>query len=153
MFLHAGDAERLFHDSKAREHIKEILKLLQADDARWVHSHSQSSDAESVEKAYPCIDIFLSHHMMRELCTRALKDSPRGCMSVILAASAGILRYIRYPLLPHQSVHVPLAQLISHALLVSNSTLVSGNNEAFLNYKKKIGIYSSSIYFKIQFFK
>lgn len=113
-----------------------MLKLLQADDARWVRSHSVSCDKEIV---YPCIDSFLAKHMMRELCSRAMKDHPRGTMAVILATAASLLRYIRYPLLPHQSVHVPLAQLITHAMRISNSSLVSGNSDAFLKYKHNIG--------------
>lgn len=120
-----------------REHIKEMLKLLQADDARWIRSHSISSD-RTADFTYPCFDQFLSKHMMRELCSRAMKDSPRGSMSVLLATAASLMRYIRYPLLPHQSVHVPLAQLITHAMRISNSTLISGNSDAFNKYKQKI---------------
>ena len=133
------ELEHLFHESKARDYIKEMLKLLQADDARWVRSHSVSSDLEA--SAYPCLDSFLTKHMMRELCSRAMKDYPRGTMSVILATAASLMRYVRYPLLPHQSVHVPLAQLITHAMRISNSSLVKGNSEAFLKYKSKVGEY------------
>lgn len=131
----AAELERAFSESKAREHIKEMLKLLQADDARWVRSHSLSSDKDVV---YPCLDSFLSKHMMRELCSRAMKDYPRGTMATVLATAASLMRYIRFPLLPHQSVHVPLAQLITHAMRISNSSLVSGNSDAFLKYKHKI---------------
>lgn len=127
--------ERAFTDSKAREHIKEMIKLLQADDARWVQSHSLRGD---MDVSYPCLGLFLDRHMMRELCTRAMKDCPRGTMAVVLATAASLVRYIRFPLLPHQSVHVPLAQLITHAMRISNSSLVKGNNDAFLKYKNKI---------------
>ena len=76
---------------------------------------------------------------MGKFCSHANRDVPRGTMSLILVLVASLLGSIRYPLLPHQSVHVPLSQLISNATRVYNSTPAHHDNELFLSYKRKIG--------------
>ena len=138
------ECERAFNESKAKDHMKEMLRLLQTDDLRWVAAHYiSSSDLSSGGGMHPCIDIFLVHHMTGKLCAYAIKDIPRGSMALILTFLASLLRCIRYPLLPHQSVHVPLSQLISNAMRISNSSSVLNSqqeHEEFLNYKRKIGI-------------
>jgi hypothetical protein len=131
------ECEKDLSDSKAKDFAKDIIRLLQAEDARWVSSHASASRNGNV--AYPCINIFLSQHVMGKLCSHANRDVPRGTMSLILALVSSLLGTIRYPLLPHQSVHVPLSQLITNAARVYSGASVQHDNEQFAAYKRKIG--------------
>jgi hypothetical protein len=142
------EGERGFYESKARDNVKEILRLIQAEDVRWVASHDAAAgQAGSDDLAYPCMSLFMGKHMMGELCSRANRDRPRGCMSLVLAMAASLLRYTRYPLLPNQSVHVPVSQLITNAMRISlGPSAESGadyHSADFQAYKQKLGAYNN----------
>lgn len=65
----------MLNESKVHDHIKEMLKHLQAEDELWVNSHVQKS--EDAIRELPCLEVFLQNHIMEELCTRAKRDKPR----------------------------------------------------------------------------
>lgn len=144
MFVITVEGERAFFDSKARDHVKELLRLIQVEDMRWVASHNNAAAAQgSDDLVYPCMSVFMGKHMMGELCSRANRDRPRGCMSLVLAMAASLLRYTRYPLLPNQSVHVPVSQLITNAMRTSlgpsAEAAVDYHSADFQAYKQKLG--------------
>ena len=64
------------------------------------------------EESGSCFDYFIQYHIVREFCTRAIKDTPRGFLPLILNFIASILQNVTYPLLPHVSVHKSIANLL-----------------------------------------
>ena len=109
----SSESDRMLYESKVRPNLKAMINLLQGESERWLAQYSESPDPEINE--LPCIDIFLRLHMMQELCVRAVRDMPRGCLPLIMGSTALMLRLVRYPLLPHQTVHKPIANLVSVA--------------------------------------
>ena len=119
--------------------MREMVRLLDDEDEVWAQRsvnliNDDDDDSEAAD--HPCLEAFLQFHVMQELCNRALKDKPRGCMTIVLGTATAILRNVRYPLLPHQTVHVPLGQLISVA--TRYDSLCSGKPGS-TNYKRRIG--------------
>ena len=113
-------------------------------------------------------DDFIQHHVIREFCVRAIKDSPKGILPLILNFIASILQNVKYQILPHVSVHRAVANLIFFALHyeslqnngdfrsvngLNNKSSVYGNNQAIPGggrspssvaiYKKRIGDFFS----------
>ena len=115
--------------------MRAMIKLLHEEDERWARKLFDHPESENISDL-PCIEAFLQHYVMQELCNRALKDKPRGCMPIVLTAVATILKCVRYPLLPHQTVHVPLVQLISCATRYDS---LNSGKPGLINYKKRIG--------------
>ena len=119
-----------------------MVRLLHEEDEIWARQSIDSSvvgvDMNDNSGDHPCLESFLQFHVMQELCNRALKDRPRGCITLVLGTATAILRNVRYPLLPHQTVHVPLGQLISFATRYDSlcNDKASGINAS---YKKRIG--------------
>ena len=114
-----------------------MVRLLHEEDERWTQKSLDAVEStDEDESGDGCLEAFLQFHVMQELCSRALKDKPRGCMTIIIGTATSILRNVRYPLLPHQTVHVPLGQLISVATRFDS--LCSGK-PGTANYKKRIG--------------
>lgn len=73
---------------------------------------------------------------------RACRDLPRGSLPMILGIIASLLRCVRYPLLPHQTVHRPIAHLITVAWryeVFHNHGLSSQSKAEFISYRKRIG--------------
>ena len=63
----------------------------------------------------------------------------------MLAIATSVLRVVRYPLLPHQTVHKPLCQLIGNASSLSSKyssvlKMKSQNKVEMTAYVRKIGI-------------
>jgi len=153
------EAEKILHGSKIHEHMKEMLRHLYAEDNAWysrclvanVHINDDSygrnggGDGDDYSHGHdmPCFTTFLRGRYMDELCSRARQDRPRGSLHLVLVIVTSILRRIRYPLLPHQSVHKPLYQLIRDASSISsmyNSISKSKQSPSrdFATYVKKL---------------
>eukprot|EP00602_Paraphysomonas_sp_CaronLab_P000510 CAMPEP_0185020030 /NCGR_PEP_ID=MMETSP1103-20130426/2616_1 /TAXON_ID=36769 /ORGANISM="Paraphysomonas bandaiensis, Strain Caron Lab Isolate" /LENGTH=862 /DNA_ID=CAMNT_0027550669 /DNA_START=103 /DNA_END=2691 /DNA_ORIENTATION=- len=140
----AVDAEKILNDSKIRDHVKEILRYLQEEDARWVSSHVEAVEDEIHD--HPCLEVFLQNHVMEKLCQRAKRDKPRGSLPLVLAIATSVLRVVRYPLLPHQTVHKPLCQLIGNASSLSSKyssvlKMKSQNKVEMTAYVRKIDMH------------
>lgn len=68
----------------------------------------------------------------------------RGSLPFVLAFATSVLRVLRYPLLPHQTVHTSLCQLIVNASTISSkySAIAKGKGQStaeIVGYVKKIG--------------
>lgn len=136
------EADRLLYSSKAKDNLQLIVSLLQQESDRWYIKYSHSPDPEMTD--LPCLDTFIQTHVLHTLCNRASRDLPRGTLPLILGIISSLLRSVRYPLLPHQTVHKPIAHLISIAWRfeafhgeVNRSSSQSPNDIA--NYRKRIG--------------
>ena len=105
------EGDRVLYESNAREYLRHIIDMLIADGARWVDSMAGAAGSSDVE--LECVDAFLQTNAMHELCRRAGRDLPRGCLPMVLAFVSTLLKQVRYPLLPHQTVYRPLARLLS----------------------------------------
>ena len=138
-----AEADKALHSSKVRDHLREMVRLLHEEDEIWARrsidiTDTDSSDVTDGSGDHPCLESFLQCHVMQELCNRALKDRPRGCITLVIGVATAILRNVRYPLLPHQTVHVPLGQLISFA--TRYDSLCNDKSVGFTaSYKKRIG--------------
>ena len=96
-----------------KEHLRDMIAILKADDVT-------SCDGILVQGLYDkhsgsCFDDFIQNHVIRELCIRAMKDSPRGFLPLLLNFIASILQNVPHPLLPHVSVHRAVANLLFHS--------------------------------------
>ena len=134
------EADRRLYDSRARSCLKAMVALLQTESDRWVKQYADSPDPEVNE--LPCLDRFLQTHVMQELSSRAVRDLPRGCLPLVLGSTAALLRGVRYPLLPHQTVHKPIAHLVSVAARFDAMNFAgsdSTSKQELASYKKRIG--------------
>lgn len=108
-----NEVNRLLYSSKAKDHLKAMVTLLKDESEE---SYSCVSDITEPDTAsLPCITTLLQTHVLHALCNRACRDLPRGSLPLILGTIASMLRGIRYPLLPHQTVHKPIAHLVTVA--------------------------------------
>jgi len=135
------EGDKALQGSKVRDHINEMIKLLREEDERWSYKLIENNEEMDNISELPCIEAYLHYRVMPELCNRALKDRPRGCLPIILSTASSILKKVRYPLLPHQTVHVPLGQLISFATRYDG--LHASDKPGMLGYKKRIGAVTS----------
>eukprot|EP01041_Mallomonas_annulata_P008094 gene8094-16609_t len=102
------------HDSEGakstvniRSSLRAIIFILQEEDRTAALRQNDDSLSER-----PCLEVFLQDHMMHSLCGMALRDQPQGCFSLVLGGIAVLLENIIFPILPHQTIHIPLRQLI-----------------------------------------
>lgn len=82
------EADRALHESKVREHVKKVISILQEESSIWIDEADELGldvpsifdDEDQLQTKLPCISAFLKRRMVYELCTRAQRDLPRGCM-------------------------------------------------------------------------
>ena len=157
-----------------------MIAILRADAAMIISDHDHLSSSQ-----YPVLksvqylhendderfDDFIQNHVVREFCMRAIKDSPKGVLPLVLNFIASILQNVKYSFLPHVSIHKAVANLIffaSHydSLQSLDSKPLNGNGNGNVNgnikhgnqvivgrssasistYKKRIGRFISSQY-------
>lgn len=111
------DADSIDTDAKVsqtplRQKLKRMVEILQEEGDGWQSSQRYFSEADEEQSAVPCIDHFIQLNVVSELCNRAMNDTPRGIMRLILTTMSTLLRAVSYPLLPHQSIYRPMAKLI-----------------------------------------
>ena len=143
------DADNLLFESRIKYHLKTMLILLQEESDTWFHEINDPNCGDLSEM--PCFDQFLQYHVTHELCKRAIRDTPRGTLPLILGTLASWIRGVKHPLLPHQSVHKHVARLISvaaryEALHYSAAGALTDSGKLdLINYKKRVG--EGSFYF------
>ena len=146
-----AEGDRKLQQSKVKQYLKEIVYILQEEGFRWLKRNKTNPDRDiELNSETPCIDTFLQSRMVQELCNRAVLDMPRGCLPMILTMLTALLKSIPYPLLPHMTVHKPIANLISVAVrydamhMATTAGEVGKDAETFNKaeytaYKKRIG--------------
>jgi hypothetical protein len=88
-----------------RPNLKLMIALLQAESDNWLSKYAECPDPQTSD--LPCLDAFLRLHMMQvhfqnvhvdfshlrlqELCTRAMRDMPRGCLPLIIGSTGQII--------------------------------------------------------------
>ena len=140
----SAEADRQLYESSARDNLKTMISLLRKESDDWFEKYGERPDPEIVDM--PCLDTFLQTHVLQALCNRATRDCPRGTLPLILATVASMLRNVKYPLLPHQTIHKPIAHLLS---IASRYDSIHGKNYhgssnsqshlEWISYKKRIG--------------
>lgn len=148
----SSEGDRKLQQSKVKQYLKEIVYILQEEGFRWLKRNKTNPDRDiDLNSETPCIDTFLQSRMVQELCNRAVLDMPRGCLPMVLTMLTALLKSIPYPLLPHMTVHKPIANLISvavryDAMHMSTTAAVVGkegevvfNKAEYTAYKKRIG--------------
>jgi hypothetical protein len=152
--------------------LKKLIQILKLDSEKWLvvqrkvkkqqHSHQSTTqppedDRDSMddfqkhnhnvaleESDIPCIDHFIQSNMIQSLCNHVQTDLPRGIMPLMLKALTLLFKSVPYPLLPHQSIHRPIAKLISTATRYDAFIGVYGEHnkpteqEQYNNYRKRI---------------
>ena len=96
-----------------KEHLRDMIGILKVDDV--VLSDGILAPGLLDINSGSCFDDFIQNHVIRELCIRAMKDSPRGFLPLLLNFLASILQNVPHPLLPHVSVHRAVANLLFHS--------------------------------------
>jgi hypothetical protein len=90
----------------------------------------------------PCLEHVLQSNMIQGIINRALTDTPRGLMPLVLTAISHLLRSIDYPLLPHQSVYKSVSKLILFASkyeAVVQFVRETFDEEQYTSYRRRIG--------------
>lgn len=123
------DMDLKLNQTDIRVKLRRIVEILQQEGQIWlmnqrtiVNLGSSNDDLHVTDT--PCLDHFIQMNMISELCNRAMSDSPRGILRLVLTTVSTMLRQITYPLLPHQSVYRPVAKLI----------FVASRYEAFIQH-------------------
>lgn len=154
--------------------LKKLIQILKLDSEKWLAvqrkvkhpQHQQQTQAQQPadgeneddihnqsninihleESDIPCIDHFIQSNMIQTLCNHVQSDLPRGIMPLVLKALTLLFKSVPYPLLPHQSIHRPIAKLISTAARYDAFIGVFGEHnktpaakEQYNNYRKRIG--------------
>jgi hypothetical protein len=152
------EGDRRLQQSKVKNFLKEVVAILEEESNKWNKRSVSPLDGDG-SPGTPCMDVFLQSRMVQELCNRAVLDSPRGCLPLVLTTLSLLLRSVSYPLLPHMTVHKPIANLISVAVrydamhMYTNAAnaaaeghQASGSSDVdafnrleYSNYKRRIG--------------
>ena len=111
MFFYSDsyEVEKEFSQSKIKEYLREIISILKSDTdtlSEGLYMADLNDDLGS------CFDYFIQFHMVREFCIRAIKDTPRGFLPLILNFVASVFQNVSYPLLPQVSIHKAVANLL-----------------------------------------
>lgn len=136
-----AEADAMLFESKVKSHFKVMSLLLESESDRWMMEINSGIDTEVSEM--PCFDTFLQYQMMAEICRRGIRDLPRGCLPLTLGTLASWIRTVKYPLLPHLSVHKHLARLISvacrfDALHLAESDSSAADQQELTAYKRRV---------------
>jgi hypothetical protein len=139
---HTIIANERLRQSPVKEYLRRMIELVRLDAEQWLETQKTLS-TEHNEINTPVIDRLLHANIVRELCQRAIKDSPRGTLPMLLVALSSLLRTVKFPLLPHQSIYKPITNLISYATryeeLIEKSV---GRNQMekneLLSYKRRV---------------
>ena len=115
--MESTDGGGVVIDTNVFEQLSVIIDLLRRESREWSLSGGDPSGplVEYDAAKLQCLEVFVENHMMHEICMRAIRDIPRGCMPIVLNATALLLQSVRYPLLVHQTIHKPIANLVSIA--------------------------------------
>jgi hypothetical protein len=104
--LLSGDKEL----SVFQGHFDDIVSILEKESEMWVAQSIECDDADTVD--VPCADAFIMSQGLYKLCVFAAEDTPRGSLPAVMHSVARLLRTVKYPLLPHKSIHKPIARLV-----------------------------------------
>lgn len=137
------EADIKLHNSNIRDNLKRIILLLKYDCEKWI-SHQRNPNQDMEDSLTPCIDLFLQLNIIQSLASRAMKDYPKGLLPLVLTTFSTLLRVVPFPLIPHHSVHKPIAKLITVAsrydvILGGNRRQTIVEQEKFISYKRRVG--------------
>jgi len=114
--LDAETGAALLAESRVKEHVKGMLRVLLEEDRANTAVDSSLADTLGLQPSYPVMEYFFEERVMRSLCELGIADQPIGTMSLVLGTAAALLLRIEYPLLPSQHVHYPISELITAAM-------------------------------------
>ena len=119
------EVEREFAKSKIKDHLKEIIQILRTEPTKEkeqekdkindIDNHNNYSNNNYSYNDDDKYDYFIQYHVIREFCVRAIKDSPKGILPLVLNFIASILQNVKYPFLPHITIHRSIANIIFFA--------------------------------------
>lgn len=147
-----SEGERKLNESKVRSYLRFLFIWLRKDGENWLQSSSvEHSDVlEDFDDIAPTllIDLFVQHHMTKEFCKRAMEDNPRGCLPMIMNFLTQIVCFVKFPMLPQQTFHKPLAQLIAHAARFDaifspvgvGKNCTSAQYQEYLGYRRRVDL-------------
>jgi hypothetical protein len=144
---HSVEAERKLNQSKVREYFGSIILILKIDrehDHRLSRMAREDRSLDDAKRGV-CIDAFVQNMMVQELCNRAIFDSPRGTMPIVLNTLANLIRTVDYPFLPLASIYKPIGKLISVTARFDAIYSVTSSNEDFDSDKKTSGTDTTSV--------
>lgn len=137
------EADRMLISSNIKGMLSRILRHLYNESEKW--SKEVNSDTSCDISEMPCFDVFLQLQVITELSRRAIRDRPLGTMPLVLGTLASWLRTLKYPILPHQSVHRIVSHLIFQASrydILHAATIAAADSmdarQHIINYRKRI---------------
>lgn len=107
------DADRLCEDTLSMtasidSKLMILIYLAAKDDENW-----KKCGRDDPEDSLPCL---ADSMIIYALCNRAMQDTPRGSLPMLLNTLSSVIEHADYPLVKVRSVYEPLGQLISAAL-------------------------------------
>lgn len=76
---------------------------------------------------------------MKEFCQRAIVDTPKGLLLLVLGLFTSLLRHVEYPFLQNALFVKPLAQLIAVTVCMKNMPNQIMHSPSDIAYKNSIG--------------
>lgn len=145
-YLTNSEEDIEINQSKIKNHLKLMITTMEKESINWFHGQKdyQSQLSGGLMTDMPCINALISNHILQELCERASKDIPCGCLPLMLTTASALLRQIKYPLILHQTIYKPIEKLIRAATrfdAIQNSNYSKTNN----NYTNRIDIGLTSL--------
>eukprot|EP00981_Chlorochromonas_danica_P011564 scaffold4103_cov248-Ochromonas_danica.AAC.1 len=140
------EADNRLQKAGVRGSLKKMIAMLENDDKMWLEAQRklgyENIDYSDEEVKTPILDYLLQKHVIQQLCQRGMNDLPRGTMPLMLSTLSSLLRVIKYPLLPHQSVYKPISNLISVATRYDAvfTSSAGSDQERVASYKRRIKI-------------
>jgi hypothetical protein len=150
----SASGDRRLQRSKVKTHLSEMVELLEEESNKWSKRGTANPFDGDGSPGTPCMDTFLQSRMVQELCNRAVLDNPRGCLPLVLNILSLLLQSVSYPLLPHMTVHKPLANLISVAVRYDAIHMYTDaahteqevfNKAEYAQYRRRIGQHNPSL--------
>ena len=136
------EADKALHESKVREHIKFAIHILQNEGELWKDNSQVLDPSVHLSSITPCLYMFIQRRYMQELCNRALRDRPRGCMPLIIAIITSLIKNVKYPLIHNQNIHMQICQLVSvttrYESLYCSNRLTERNSTESAGYKRRL---------------
>jgi hypothetical protein len=138
--------EKKLNESKIRGQFRSMLEHLQKDADIWVSQQGKAVFGDNVHTDdISSLDALLQYQMIQEWCKRGILDLPRGCLPLVMNIITQLISFVNYPLLPEQSVHKPVAQLVAVAARFDAIFAPVGKNatpqavQEYYGYRKRVG--------------
>lgn len=103
------------HTTHASDDLRDMIQLILEEENRAM---AKNKTSESPVEAGLCLEYFMQHRLLDELCEMAVSDTPKGMLNLVIERITPLIRDLRYSLLSTNHFHKSVSSLITKSVYV-----------------------------------